>query len=154
MRDRPRVLTVEDEALIALMLEDELAAAGFDVTLASNGKQALAAAGRVHYDAVVTDLNMPGVSGEELIASLRSARPSLPIVVLTGSPPVGGAATLRRHPSEAKVHLLVKPVGPGQVAETVKAALGWTAAGIAEPPMPSPPSLPNVILLRPPCEAD
>jgi CheY-like chemotaxis protein len=96
---RVRVLVAEDEVLIALTLFDILEAEGHAVTLAFDGAEALGRARTMGpaLDVLVTDLNMPGLSGEDLIRALRAERPGLPVVVVTGSPPPGGAEALRRH---------------------------------------------------------
>ena len=91
------VLLAEDEALIALSLADLLEAEGYEVAIAANGAEALVEARRLGdaLDVLVTDLNMPRMGGEALIRVLRADRPALPIVVVTGSAPPGGAAALR-----------------------------------------------------------
>ncbi len=93
-----RVLVAEDEALIALALADLLEGEGYEVHLAWDGMSAFAVARSLagDLDVLVTDLNMPGMTGEELIRALRSEWPALPIVVLTGSAPPGGAEELQR----------------------------------------------------------
>ena len=92
-----RVLIAEDEALVAMSLHDLLDADGHEVELAFDGVAALAAARRLGsaLDVLVTDLNMPRLGGEALIRNLRAERPDLPVVVVTGSPPSGGATELR-----------------------------------------------------------
>ncbi len=92
-----RVLLAEDEALIALSLADLLEAEGHEVLVAPDGADALDAARRLGdaLDVLVTDLNMPRMGGEDLIRALRAERPGLPVVVITGSPPMGGAEELR-----------------------------------------------------------
>src|SRR4051812_37418368 len=98
-----RVLLAEDEAMIALTLSDILEAEGYEVTIAGDGAKALARARQFGeaLDVLVTDLNMPEMSGEDLIHALRGDRPELPVVVVTGSAPVrrrGRAATQGRRP--------------------------------------------------------
>jgi CheY-like chemotaxis protein len=92
-----RVLIAEDEALVAMSLQDLLDADGHEVETAPNGAAALSAARSLGglLDVLVTDLNMPYLSGEALIHDLRVERPDLPVVVVSGSPPPGGAAELR-----------------------------------------------------------
>jgi FixJ family two-component response regulator len=69
----------------------------------------------------VFDLNMPGLSGEDLIRALRAERPGLPVVVVTGSPPPGGAEALRRHGGgHGPLMLLHKPLEEGALAEAVR----------------------------------
>src|SRR5918997_6373874 len=93
-----RVLVAEDEALIAMSLADLLEAEGYDVVVAPDGADALEAARRLGdaLGALVTDLNMPRMGGEDLIRAVRADRPDLPVVVVTGSAPFGGVEELRR----------------------------------------------------------
>lgn len=108
-----RVLIAEDEALVAMSLHDLLDADGHEVELAYDGAAALIAARRLGaaLDVLVTDLNMPHLSGEALIHDLRTERPGLPVVVVTGSPPPGGAAELRAGSGgHGPLVLLHKPV--------------------------------------------
>ena len=132
-RKGTRVLVAEDEALIALSLADLLEAEVYDVALAPDGADALDAARRLG-DAlcvVVTDLNMPRMGGEDLIRALRAARPDLPVVVVTGSAPFGGAEALRRHAGgHGLLQLLLKPADYGELAAALRRA---TAAGDAQP---------------------
>lgn len=120
-----RILVAEDEALLALSLADILEAEGYDVTLAFDGEQALGRAtaaeeGR-RYDALVTDLNMPRLSGEELIRELRARRPEMPVLVVTGSPPLGGEAELWRHGGTGgPLALLLKPIDDAQLLDALR----------------------------------
>src|SRR3954451_8534665 len=94
-----RVLIAEDEALVALSLGDLLEAEGHKIEIAFDGAAALTTARRlgVLLDLLVTDLNMPYLSGEALIHNLRTERSGLPVVVVTGSPRPGGAEELRQN---------------------------------------------------------
>jgi CheY-like chemotaxis protein len=127
------VLVAEDEALIALSLADLLEAEGYDVAVAPDGEDALAAARRLG-DALcvlVTDLNMPRMGGEDLIRALRAERPGLPVVVVTGSAPFGGVEELRRCAGgDGMLLLLLKPADCGELAAALRRAA--TAAGTAE----------------------
>lgn len=108
-----RVLIAEDEALVAMSLLDLLEADGYEVELAFDGVAALAAARRlgIALDILVTDLNMPHLGGEALIHKLRAERPGLPVVVVTGSPPPGGAEALQKDGGgHGSLILLHKPV--------------------------------------------
>ncbi len=127
-----RILVAEDEALIALSLADLLEAEGHEVALAPDGADALDAARRLGdtLDVLVTDLNMPWLGGEDLIRALRAERPGLPVVVVTGSAPFGGAEELRRRAGgHGLLQLLLKPVDYAELAAALRRA---TAAGAAE----------------------
>jgi CheY-like chemotaxis protein len=122
-----RVLVAEDEALVALSLADLFEAEGHAVTLAPDGLKALEAAWRLGdaLDVLVTDLNMPGLGGEDLIRALRAERPGLPVVVVTGSPPWGGAEELRRHGGgHGPLVLLHKPVDHEALLDTLRRFAG------------------------------
>jgi CheY-like chemotaxis protein len=118
-----RVLVAEDEALVALSLGDMLEIDGHEVELAFDGAAALVAARRlgVSLDVLVTDLNMPCLNGEALIRDLRTEWPGLPVVVITGSPPPGGEAELRRSGGgHGPLVLLHKPVSYAGLAGALR----------------------------------
>lgn len=82
--NRPnRVLAAEDSATQAAALRSHLEEAGFDVTLTTNGDEALAAVRRQSYDLVVSDVVMPGIDGYELCRSIKEHNPEIPVVLLT-----------------------------------------------------------------------
>ena len=80
------ILVVDDEASIRQALRVTLGAQGFDVSEAATGEQALAlirAADASHYDAVLLDMNMPGMGGMTTCREIRRISPRLPILMLT-----------------------------------------------------------------------
>jgi CheY-like chemotaxis protein len=112
--------------MIALALADLLEDEGYAVTIASNGVTALAQARRMGHtlDLLVTDLNMPEMSGEDLIHALRADRPDLPIVVITGSAPFGGLEELRRQGGgRGPFALLHKPLDYPVLLDTLRCAV-------------------------------
>jgi CheY-like chemotaxis protein len=83
------ILLVEDEALIRLILAEELTEAGFEVRAVAGGGQALAevAAEADRLTLLVTDIHMPGsVDGTEVARQLRVRRPDIPVIYTTGRP--------------------------------------------------------------------
>ncbi len=80
-----RVLVVEDEPDIAALIAYQLTREGFRVETAANGTDALAAVGREIPDLVVLDRMLPGLSGDEVLQTLRTetATRTMPILVLT-----------------------------------------------------------------------
>jgi len=119
-----RVLVAEDEALIALSLSDLLEAEGYEVDLAADGAEALDAARGLGdaLGALVTDLNMPRMGGEDLIHAVRAERPGLPVLVVTGSAPPGGQEALRRCAGGDGPLLLHKPADCAELAEALRRA--------------------------------
>lgn len=66
-----RVLIVDDSKVVRKILEETLTAAGYEVTEAENGEQALAFASHSQFDLLMTDLIMPVMDGYDLVKSLR-----------------------------------------------------------------------------------
>ena len=80
---KPLILIVEDDAHIALGLEEILKTEDFEVALCRRGDEALAAAIREHPTLIVLDVMLPGLSGFEVCKQLRAKRITAPILMLT-----------------------------------------------------------------------
>lgn len=80
---RARVLVVDNEPAIRRALHSSLTPLGFQVEDASGADRALSLVRRQRYDAVLLDINMPGVGGIEACRALRRLSPRLPILMLT-----------------------------------------------------------------------
>jgi two-component system response regulator GlrR len=80
-----RILVVEDEPDILIILEWALKKGAYDVTTARGARAALRALEREHFDLILTDLAMPGASGIELIELVRAmpGKERIPIVAVT-----------------------------------------------------------------------
>jgi CheY-like chemotaxis protein len=78
-----RVLVVEDSRTQALQIQLLLKDAGFDVSVAAEGQEALAALRKGLPDVVLTDLDMPVMNGLELVENVRQDYPGLPVVLMT-----------------------------------------------------------------------
>ncbi len=78
-----RVLVVDDEPAIRRALRPPLMELGFQLAEASRGEEALLALRSGNYDAVLLDINMPGIGGIETLKRLRSFAPRLPVLMLT-----------------------------------------------------------------------
>jgi two-component system NtrC family sensor kinase len=84
---RPKILVVDDEAIIAQLISDVLTGDGYDVDTASDGLIALECIGRCGYDVILSDLRMPGLDGLGLYRELEQSRPELArrFVFITGT---------------------------------------------------------------------
>ena len=78
-----RVLVVDDDASMCDMLVSDLSEHGFTVTARTSPKAALEAVAPGAFEAVVTDLNMPGMDGLELCRAIASEDPDVPVIVIT-----------------------------------------------------------------------
>lgn len=82
-RNQPRVLIVDDDSGVRLLLRRFLSHLGVQVVEAENPFEALGSMARGPFDLAVTDVNMPERSGVWLIEELRSRAPELPVIVMT-----------------------------------------------------------------------
>jgi two-component system, OmpR family, KDP operon response regulator KdpE len=80
---KSKVLVVEDDAGIRQSLFETLGALGFAVGEAHNGEEALVQLRMVSYDAVLLDINMPGMGGKDTCRRICQTFPGLPIIMLT-----------------------------------------------------------------------
>jgi CheY-like chemotaxis protein len=131
-----RILAVDDEALILMLVEHSLAAAGFDVAMASSGEEALETARLYRPDLVVMNYNLGGPpEGVSLLRELRALRDApLPAIVITG---YTLEAEERRALIEAsgglRVPVLGKPFEPEQLVAEI---LGYYLGGGTDPEEP------------------
>src|ERR1700693_6275030 len=77
------VLVVDDEISLRKVIRASLAASGFNVEEAGTGKDAVAAFTQRHFDIVLLDINMPGISGVEACRQIRAIAPRTAIVMVT-----------------------------------------------------------------------
>jgi CheY-like chemotaxis protein len=81
----PRVLVVDDEGPVRALLCDLLAVWGCEADAAATGTEGLALFRRGGYDLVVTDFRMPGVTGLELVKTVRQHDPTVGVIIFTAS---------------------------------------------------------------------
>jgi PAS domain S-box-containing protein len=121
--DKPRVLLVDDDAIVRDVLTLSLEDSGYAVLTADSGAAALArlAAGE-RVDIIVSDLTMPAMDGLALIRAAQERRPGLPAVLLTGYAGDGAALAVGGAIS-GTFSLLRKPVSGTQLVDRINALL-------------------------------
>ena len=121
----PRVLVIDDMKGVRESLRAALAAAGFDVTTASNGREGLAVLRAAAFDIVVTDIWMPEVDGLTVIKQIRAERPNLRVFAMTGG---GPRLTIEAAGSIAETwgaeRVFVKPFDEAALIAAIKATRG------------------------------
>ncbi len=90
-REDTKLLLVDDDEKVQVVLVRALTAAGIQVSAASTGASALEMMGQQSFDAVVSDIQMPGMSGLKLLRAIREYDLDLPVVLMTGQPNLAGA---------------------------------------------------------------
>ena len=116
-----RVLVVEDDASLREALVDTLELAGAIVLEADSGEEALALLPREYVDMVVSDVNMGGMDGHELLKALRRQYPQLPVLLVTAYGSIARSVEAMR---AGAVDYLVKPFKPQLLVETVGRYVG------------------------------
>ncbi len=115
------ILLVEDERAVRTYAARVLERQGYTVLQAENGNDALLLAGRGRpIDLLVTDIVMPGLQGHELAARLRTVRPDLRVLYVSG---FTAESVIRGNGSGARVAFLPKPYSGAALARAVHTAL-------------------------------
>jgi len=79
--NKKRILLVDDEEGIQLLYREEFEEEGFDVISAYNGDEALEKFSQEPPDLVILDINMPGMSGIEVLRRMKELNPDLPVIL-------------------------------------------------------------------------
>jgi DNA-binding response OmpR family regulator len=117
-------LIVDDESTIRLTLGALLKRAGYEVTSAENGHEAVALLEQQHFDLMLVDLKMPEMDGMQVVAAARQRQSDLAIIVLTGH---GSLETAVEGLHQGVFDYLLKTTEPAQVIERVKVGLATRA---------------------------
>ncbi|HEX8748116.1 MAG TPA: response regulator [Pyrinomonadaceae bacterium] len=113
------ILVVDDDATIRDMLYD-LFEENHRCHLAETAEQALLFLETEHYDVILTDISMPGLSGLELLGYMRQSQPETPVIVITGIQDQEHAQGLLKL---GAFHYLLKPFRLEVVEESVEKAI-------------------------------
>lgn len=81
---RQKILVVDDNPSLRELLADFLERVGFEVTTAHDGQAGLDALEKRHFDLILADFRMPGMTGLEMAAVVRQTNPAIPIILITG----------------------------------------------------------------------
>ena len=114
------ILIIDDEKNIREGLGAALEMEGYKIALASDGKAGLERLVKGDIDLVITDLRMPEVSGEQVLAKVTAENPGVPVIVLTGHGSIDSAVDAMRN---GAYDFLTKPLNLDQLVLIVKRAL-------------------------------
>jgi len=115
-----RVLIVDDEPLVRYSLVKGLQVIGAEVKAVASGEEALAELNTCFYDMCFLDINLPGLSGLEVLKKTREISPSTKVFVMSGSyvdEHLSGAL------SDGADHFIAKPFNISQIRTIAKSAL-------------------------------
>lgn len=125
----PSVLLVEDDLEQAELVERGLERSGFRVASVRDAREALHRMALEDFVAIVSDLSLPGMNGDELLRHIRQMEPSMPFLMLTGSQDVQTAVQSMHDGAD---EYLLKPVTPQTLSTKLLAAIERRARQIAE----------------------
>jgi nitrogen regulation protein NR(I) len=101
-----KILLIEDDTRAAVSLERMLKSEGYTVAVSHRGDEGLARAQAEDYEVVITDLRLPGIDGLELVRRLHTAKPRMPIVLMTA---FGTTETVIEASKRGAFEYLIKP---------------------------------------------
>ncbi|AMB85324.1 Fis family transcriptional regulator [Pseudomonas agarici] len=133
-----KVLLVEDDRALREALADTLLLAGYECLAVACAEEALEAVTRESFSLVISDVNMPGMDGHQLLGLLRVRQPLLPVLLITAHGAVERAVQAMR---QGAADYLVKPFEPKALLDLVaRHALGQLGAVESEGPIAAEPA--------------
>jgi two-component system NtrC family response regulator len=114
-----KVLLIDDDASLRRVTEYSLHSAGFQVLSAGDGKQGLASFHADHPQVVITDIQMPGMSGYEVLQQIKAARPETVVIVITAYSSVEKAVEAMK---QGAYDYLAKPFSRDELVMVVEKA--------------------------------
>lgn len=115
-----KVLVVDDDPVVGASFKRVLSGKGYIVVAAENGLDALAKMEGDKFDAVFTDLRMPGMDGLQVAEKIKASQPWVPVVLVTG---YGSAANEARARAAGVVDFLRKPLSPDMIEDSAANAV-------------------------------
>ncbi len=146
MANDSNLLVVDDEQLYCEACRRIFSRQGFRVDQSSDAGQGLDLAKHGDYSAILLDIKMPSMDGMEFLAQLRTEKPDVPVILMTGFPSVPGAASAVRLRASDYV---TKPFTPEEITQAVHKLIGQQSGnGAAQGEKPVEPWEPRSSKLR------
>ena len=114
------ILVVDDEVRQREIYRDILQDEGYESETAPSGESALKLLGQKRFDVVITDLNLTGMTGVQLLTEIVQADPTVAVILITGYPSIQSAIEATKKGVYA---YLEKPVDPGELVTIVNELL-------------------------------
>ena len=100
MADKSRILVVDDEDALRMVLSNELSSSGYDVASAADGDEAITMVQNKKFDLVLLDIKMPKVDGFEVLKFIKKNSPHVRVIMLTGFADLKNAIESKKHGAE------------------------------------------------------
>lgn len=115
-----KILVVDDEGDICMLLKRFLTKNGFEVETAQNGKRGLQLVDDFQPDLVMTDFRLGDLTGSELLVNIKKKLPHVPVLIITGYSDIKTAINVMK---QGAYDYITKPLFPDEILVTVKKAL-------------------------------
>lgn len=119
--NKARLMIVDDDLDFATTLAERLRIRSYDTHVVTSYKETLALVDRVKPDVVILDLNLPGISGIEILMTLRNVSPEVEVILLTGHMDLASSIEGLRLDS---FHYIIKPFDIQELIEKIDTLKG------------------------------
>ena len=119
-----KILIAEDEEITLNNILDTLQDEGYDVSGTKNGADALMKMEKEHFDLLITDIKMPGLSGMELLGKIKGKYPVTEVIIITGFGSIGSAVEAMK---KGALDYIAKPFDLDELTMKVKKVMDQSA---------------------------
>ena len=127
--EKNKALVIDDEQIVLDSVNKILKDENYEVDVSLSGREGLDQAIKKEYDIVFTDIRMPDIGGMRVLRDVKRAKPSLPVVIITGYASVKSAVQAMKL---GAADYIEKPFTPDQLLRAVDAALDMAATQVPE----------------------
>ena len=122
---KPKILVIDDEKVIREGSREVLTLEGYEVALAETGDLGVKIIEKTHFDVILLDLMMPGLSGFDVLSHVKALHPDTSIIVITGHATIENSIAAMK---EGAFDFIPKPFSPNQLRMVVSKAMKHTGA--------------------------
>jgi DNA-binding response OmpR family regulator len=123
-----RILVIDDDVGVRVTVEHVLNAAGYEVVIATDGKQGIGLLDTFLPDVVITDLIMPTQDGMTTIQILKARSPGLKIIAMSGGARIGNDNILQKAKEIGADHIIAKPFEFDVLTKLVESSIEGSCA--------------------------
>ncbi len=120
------ILVVDDEAIVRESIRDWLKDAGYQVSVAESGEEALKLIQEQDFGVMILDLRLPGMNGIDVLKKVKVLKPNIKSIVITAYPTM---LTQEEASKLGAIDYLVKPFFPDKLEELIRETLGKVESG-------------------------
>ena len=115
-----QILVVDDEAIVRESIRDWLKDAGYEVSVAESGEEALKMIQKQNFGVMILDLRLPGINGIDVLKKAKKIKPDIKSIVITAYPTM---LTQEEATKLGAIDYLVKPIFPDKLEELIRDTL-------------------------------